>query len=296
MAREFEPVRLKVRRNGGLRPISEIQGPVCFIPDREQKARDNADRFRADLDIVGELLVLSGTKTAEQVKKEKEEALRQFEGSDRPEQVKNHGVIIELAEFKLSQRFDSHLSLLESLLKEESRTTDEIEDTKRTWKGLFQNQPRRERLGVVKYLQSEAEGLLMQRVPLYIHSLGEFLTDTGKSDVLVEGEVAVWEKRYEEAPEESKPFVAKALRERAKRAPGTEFNNLLLDYRILIAFRIISPDKRGYIAPEDWLNKSREIENPDQQIDLIRALRYVVSKNENKLRMKLVSVPIESSF
>lgn len=307
MPKEFEPVRSKAGKNGGVRHISERIPVVlaeltrstefALLDSPETKAMLRVARFGVALNLLGEIQTKDLKISSASADLLREERAIDFGRSDQETQIKLYAELVTEIDTPLHRMYRSVMAQWEPLAKETGLTNAELEKAKRERQDRFQRKDRRLRLEEVRNFKTETENIVLERFTHYAKTWGEFLVRIGRSDEDVKVQVDRIMQRFQAAPREEQVKMAFDLRERSRNAKGYYFDELVLKYGSLIRRGIISPKQRGFISPGEWREKFGEIQDDDLQIEMLRAFEYVISKANDKAResaelKQLVPVPV----
>ena len=139
---------------------------------------DKLKRFKSDLDIYSEIL-LDGGNDIEIIEISNTRLSKIFENASPKRQYELSSEIIQTIEAKLRGRFSSDLSLLHDLLREDEQGTIEIvAKDQRTWRELFEQSSRKDRLQVTRGVREKTENILIQRFDGYLQSWSQTLSDS----------------------------------------------------------------------------------------------------------------------
>lgn len=198
---------------------------------------DKLARFVSDIAIYGELLLDEG-KDVETIEKTTTRFSGVFKNAAPKRQSELSGELIQTIDAKLRGRFFPDLDLLHDLSREEEQDTMNIvivANDQRTWRELFEQSPRKDRLQVARDVRKRTENMLIQRFDDYLKSWGQTLSDS--HTVSPEEVIELIDKQkqtFDGASKRGKVGLSKQLREKIEANSTGKFSAFLDLYTDLL--------------------------------------------------------------
>lgn len=233
---EGEPTDL----GAAIRPLA---GPVSLIgadtntdisPSTGTCRIDRLERFKSDMGIYSELLLDEG-KDIDSIEISTERLSDVFRNASPRRQRELSGELIDSISAKLRGRFFPDLNLLHDLLREDGQDAMKVAEDQRTWRELFEQSPRKDRLQVVRDVREKTENMLRQSFDGYLQSWNQILSDSHTtSPEEASQEVNKLKQTFDGASKRGKVGLSKQLREKIEANSTGKFSAFLDLYTDLL--------------------------------------------------------------
>jgi len=214
---------------------------------------DKLARFESDMAIYSELLLDEG-KDVETIEISIARFSDVFKNASPKRQGELTGEIIQTIDAKLRGRFSPDLALLHDLSREGGEDALEVEADQRTWRDLFEQSPRRDRLQIARAVREKNESILIQRFDSYLESWRKTLLGNHTvSQEETNQQIDKLKQTFDGASKRGKVGLSKQLREKIEANSIGKFTAYLDLYTDLLRRNghHLNPDELP--STQDWI-------------------------------------------
>lgn len=264
---------LRKTRQPSMEPLAPVETGTQVKPSELTTCRaDKLKRFSLDLSIYSELL-LDGGQDIDAIEITTARFHDVFTNASPKRQSKLSNEIIQTIDAKLRGRFFPDLNLLHDLLSEGGQNDQEVGADQRTWRELFEQSPRKDRLQIVRAVREKNETILIQRFDSYLETWRQTLSDNPTiSQEEASQQTDKLKKTFGGASKRGKVGLSKQLREKIEANSIGKFTAYLDLYADLLRRNGHHLTPRELPSAEDWIElyNSKQIGEKGTVIDKLQ--------------------------
>lgn len=257
---EREPTGLTRTRVMAMQPLTEFLPPVRASTETDifppiSCRVDRLEKFQADMGIYGELMLDEG-KDVDSIDMFTTRFSDVFRNASPERQRELGSELIQSISAKLRGRFSNDLNLLHDLLREGGQDSPEVAEDQRTWRELFEQSPRKDRLQIVRGVRGKTENILVLRFDDYLESWRKILSGNPTVSPEEAGQqIDRLKQTFDGASKKEQVGLSKQLREKIEVNPTGKFTAFLDLYTDLLKRNghHLTPDELP--AREEWIGR-----------------------------------------
>lgn len=282
---EREIGRQQTRESGDLKPFQQVDIAFLEFSDAstetcgEDKCRiDRFSRFKSDLEIYRAILSDEG-KNIQVIENSAQRFSDVFKNASPNRQKELAGELIQAVNIKLRGRFNQDLNLFHELLREDG-TQDGVKagEDQKTWRELFENSSRKDRLEIARAVREKTENLLIQKFEDYLAAWRQsLLSNPTISPEEAAQQIDKLKEAFDNASRKGQIGLSKQLRERIDASSSGKFSALLELYSKLLKQNGHNMNPDELPKPQEWIERYTSALAPEKKHVIINQLQNRIS-------------------